>query len=251
MPTASLVPTTAATAIDTATGSTRSPVPNGVYPRTNWKYCVIRKVNPARVKNPIVIEPLAALNLGLRNKRTSSIGWVVRRSASMNTASTTSPAAMVASVRPDPHPQLGAWMMLNTRAPMAALESSNPRRSICGTDGSFDVGTRRATAAPMAIASGTMNTNTLPHQNCSSSQPPTMGPAATPTPVVAPHSPMALARSDRSVNTLAISDSVDGKIPAAPTPITAREAISADALWLSAPARLPRPNTASPASSVP
>jgi len=103
----------------------------------------------------------------------------------------------------------------------------------------------------MATATGTMNRNTLPHQKRPSSQPPTMGPAATPTPVVAPHSPIALARSARSVKTLAMSDRVDGKMAAAPTPITARAAISWAGVWHSDPARLPAANTPSPASSTP
>ena len=53
-----------------------------------------------------------------------------------------------------------------------------------------------------------------------------IGPAATPAPVMAPHSPIALARSFRSVKTLAIKERVDGKIPAAPMPMNARAAIN-------------------------
>ena len=71
-----------------------------------------------------------------------------------------------------------------------------------------------------------MNKKTLPHQKCPRSHPPTIGPIATPTPVVAPQSPMALARSERSVKMLAINDSVEGKIAAAPIPMNARAAIS-------------------------
>ena len=62
---------------------------------------------------------------------------------------------------------------------------------------------------------------------------------------------MALARSVRSVNTLAISDSVDGKIAAAPIPMKARAAISCPELVLTEPARLPRAKIARPASNVP
>ena len=40
----------------------------------NWKYCVIRKMNPNSEKNATVTEPLAALKRGLRNRPTSSIG---------------------------------------------------------------------------------------------------------------------------------------------------------------------------------
>ena len=61
---------------------------------------------------------------------------------------------------------------------------------------------------------------------CSSSQPPTIGPIAMATPAIAPHKPMARARSPRSVNTLEISDSVAGNVMAAPSPITDLAAMS-------------------------
>ena len=55
----------------------------------------------------------------------------------------------------------------------------------------------------------------------SRSQPPTIGPRAIPTPVVAPQRPIARARSRRSVKTLVRSERVAGKIRAAPMPIAA------------------------------
>ena len=61
---------------------------------------------------------------------------------------------------------------------------------------------------------------------CSSSQPPTMGPSAIATPAMAPHRPMARARSARPVKTFEIRESVAGKVIAAPSPITARAAMS-------------------------
>ena len=60
----------------------------------------------------------------------------------------------------------------------------------------------------------------------SSSQPPTIGPSAIAAPVIAPQRPIASARSRRSVNTLVSSERVAGNTIAAPTPITARAAIS-------------------------
>ena len=70
-------------------------------------------------------------------------------------------------------------------------------------------------------------------------------------PVIAPHSPIALARSPRSVNTFEIRDNVDGNTIAAPRPITTRAAISWPALDVSPPAALANPKTARPASSMP
>ena len=70
-------------------------------------------------------------------------------------------------------------------------------------------------------------------------------------PVIAPHRPIASARSCRSVNTFEISDSVAGNTIAAPRPITERAPISWPGLSVSPPARLARPNTDRPASSIP
>ncbi len=78
----------------------------------------------------------------------------------------------------------------------------------------------------------------LRQSNTSSSQPPTIGPSAIAAPVIAPHSPIASARSRRSVNTFVSSDSVEGNTIAAPTPITARAAISWPERSVSPPARL-------------
>ena len=47
---ASAAPTTDATAIDNATGRIRAPVDNVPNPRTNWKYCVTRKMKPNKAK---------------------------------------------------------------------------------------------------------------------------------------------------------------------------------------------------------
>ncbi len=62
---------------------------------------------------------------------------------------------------------------------------------------------------------------------------------------------MARARSFRSVKTLEISESVAGKVMAAPSPITDRAAISCAGSVVNPPARLADPNTASPVSSMP
>ena len=91
----------------------------------------------------------------------------------------------------------------------------------------------------------------LVQSNASSNQPPTIGPSAIAAPVIAPHSPIALARSPRSVNTLVRSDSVAGNTIAAPIPITQRATINCPGLEVSPPAMLARPNTARPASSMP
>ena len=77
-----------------------------------------------------------------------------------------------------------------------------------------------------SAAIGASAKKTLSQPSRSNSQPPTIGPSAMPMPVVAPQRPIARARSARSVKTLVSRESVAGKISAAPSPITARAAIS-------------------------
>jgi hypothetical protein len=169
----------------------------------------------------------------------------------MNTA-----AAAAANVKPTMvavpvQPRSGASMMLNTKVPIARVERTRPPTSTGGVDGSREVGTKRVAPRKVTAATGAMATKTLPHQKCSSSQPPLIGPRATPSPVMAPHNPMARARSPRSVYRLEMIDKVAGKITAAPTPITARTAISAPGLSTSPPTVVAHPNTASPVSRAP
>ncbi len=91
----------------------------------------------------------------------------------------------------------------------------------------------------------------LDQEKCWSSQPPTIGPRAIAMPAVAPHSPIARARSALCVNTFEISESVAGKTMAAPSPITQRAAISSPGVLISPPARLAAPNRPSPLRSMP
>ena len=61
-------------------------------------------MKPKSVKNATVTAPLAALNRILRNSRTSSIGWAIRRSQPTNTASSTAATAKPARLRALPQP---------------------------------------------------------------------------------------------------------------------------------------------------
>jgi len=91
----------------------------------------------------------------------------------------------------------------------------------------------------------------LVQENRSSSQPPAIGPSAIAMPAVAPHRPIARARSIRSVNTFEISDSVAGNTIAAPRPMKQRATISAPGVVVKPPSALERPNTPRPLSSIP
>src|SRR5256885_7144890 len=179
-------------------------------------------MKPKRQKKAIVTEPLAAVKRGLRKRPTSSIGAEVRRSHITKAASRTVAIAKPPSVRPLPQPWLGASMIVKISSPIAAVENTSPPRSIRGACGSRDVGTTKVTKTAAAAATGAIAKKMLVQEKRSSSQPPTIGPTAIAAPSVAPQKPIALALSARSVKTLEISESVAGKIIAAPSPITQR-----------------------------
>jgi hypothetical protein len=82
VPTTNLVPTFdtkralsgANVIMHAAIGRKRRPVSHAEYPSTNWKYCVMRNVEPNIAKNTSMMPVLAALNRGFLKKVTSSIG---------------------------------------------------------------------------------------------------------------------------------------------------------------------------------
>ena len=96
---------------------------------------------------------------------------------------------------------------------------------------------------------GTFTRNTDPHQKCSSSQPPVIGPMATPSPATPAQAAMAWARSLGSVKRLVMIDRVAGITNAAPRPMKARVAISVALLPEKAASTEPRPKMAIPAKS--
>ncbi len=105
--------------------------------------------------------------------------------------------------------------------------------------------------AAATAATGASAKKMLDHEKRPSSQPPAIGPSAIAMPAVAPHNPIARARSVRSVKTLEISERVDGNTIAAPRPMKHLAAISCPDVSASPPRTLARPNTARPASSMP
>ncbi len=96
------------------------------------------------------------------------------------------------------------------------------------------------------ITIGTFTMNTEPHQKCSSSTPPVMGPRPTPSADTPAHTPIARPRSAGSVKTFVMIDSVDGMMNAPPTPMSARVPMSIVADVAKADNADPVPNTARP-----
>ena len=110
-------------------------------------------------------------------------------------------------------------MIVKTSSAIVADDSTRPNTSGRAASGLFDTGTATATPAAATAATGAMAMKMLPQEKLCSSQPPTIGPIAMATPAIAPQSPIARARSSRSVNTLVSSESVAGSVMAAPRPI--------------------------------
>jgi hypothetical protein len=90
---------------------------------------------------------------------------------------------------------------------------------------------------------------TLFQSKCSSSQPPEVGPTATPMPDTAAQAAIALGRSCAGKMLVRI-DSVVGITPAAPSPMMARAAIRALELSANSATTEPAPNTMRPRMSA-
>ena len=131
------------------------------------------------------------------------------------------------------------------------LDRMSPGTSTFGAAGSREVGTNRIPPTMAIAATGTFTKKIEPQEKCSRSQPPAIGPAATPTPTIAAQTPIALARGTGSVKMFVIRPRVVGKITAAPTPIAARAAIKASAEFACAATTEVIANAASPPLSQP
>ena len=100
--------------------------------------------------------------------------------------------------------------------------------------GSLDSGMKGGPKINSGSMMGTATSSTAPHQNCSTSQPPKIGPRAAPPEKPAAHTATASRRLPGSGNMLRIRDSVDGMSIAPNRPSPARPAISHSALGANA-----------------
>ena len=96
---------------------------------------------------------------------------------------------------------------------------------------------------------GSASRNTAPHQNTSSTRPPSTGPIALPAEKLPIQTPIAIDRCFGSWNMWKISDSVDGASVAPASPSSARLTISISALVEKAASTETAPNAAAPISS--
>src|SRR3954467_9843458 len=143
----------------------------------------------------------------------------------MNAAVIAAPAVKAARIIGLPQPRSGASISAQTTALRPAIDRAVPGRSILGDSGSRDPGT--STLAPIrhAATTGTLMRKMLLQAKCSIRKPPEIGPIAMPSPDTAAQAGIAFGRSFAGKMFVRI-DSVVGMIPAAPRPISARDAIS-------------------------
>src|SRR5262245_5911335 len=179
------------------------------------------------------------------------MGYGVRISRTVNATAATAATPNAVSTCVLVQPWCGASMIAHTSDTSATADSAAPNQSTgCGT-GLRDVGTMKWPTMIATITTGTFTRKIAPHQKCSSRKPPATGPAATATPAMPAHMPIASARSRASVKVLVRIDSVAGMISAAPMPITARAPMSASTLPANAAAADAVPNTTRPTASAP
>ena len=197
-----------------------------------------RNTKPISAKNTSVTVRLAAVNRGLRKKRTSSIGCSTRRSQATKAVSASTATANAPRIGALVQPSLGASMMPQTSATSPTIESPAPVQSIGSACGLRELGTRKRPAMSAPITIGTFTKNTDPHQKCSRRKPPATGPSAMAMPATPDQMPIAMARSRGTVKTLVMIESVAGMISAAPSPITARAPTS----WLTPPEKAAAPD---------
>ena len=140
-------------------------------------------------------------------------------------------------------------MMPYTSALSPAIDSNAPSGSSGAWIFSRERGMRKKPATNATATTATLIRKIVPHQNDSSSTPLTMPPRATPMPATPAQIAMARGRSSGG-NTWARIDSVAGITNAAPTPITARAAMTpVDEVDVTANSDA-APNTTSPAFSA-
>ena len=139
-------------------------------------------------------------------------------------------------------------MTPHTSPVTAAGDSTAPRTSSGGAAGLRDSGISAEPATKARQAAGTLIQKTECQEKCCNSSPPSTGPSGRASATPAVRMPIAVGRSS-SVNAAATTASESGNTIPAPSPISARAAISSPAETDSAHHSDAARNTASPASS--
>ncbi len=173
-------------------------------------------------------------------------GSGARDSTRTSSPPATSAAAKQPRIAGEVHPRFGPSMIPNTSPPSSTTTSSWPSGSKWRPRAAFDSGTNRAQSITAATATGTLIQKTERQPIPSTSTPPRTGPRDMLTPMTAPQTPMAFARSRRSRNVLVMMDIATGLSMEPPTACSARNAMSAPVVGAALHSNEPRPNRMSP-----
>ena len=225
-------------------GVVRTAASQGEAPCTTCMYWMSRKIAPKVPKLKPKPAMLVTVKLRSRNNRIGTRGADVRACQATNPVRSAMPATSSAMTPNDPQPSsLPRTIAWTSRTTLGAIMTAPRRSSRTRAPRSL----RRAQSAKgMArIAIGTFSQKIACQFQPSMIAPPTSGPTATPRPETPPQIPIASGR--RSGATPPESSASDrGKMPAPPSPWTARATISCDGSVLRAANTEPIPNTAIP-----
>ena len=178
---------------------------------------------PNSARNASVIAPLAAENRGFSKKRTSSIGLEHLSSHTKNPTRIAPPTAKPPRTVVEPQPLLGPSMMAHSRIARPAIDRSDPSGSSLTRVRVLRVGDEQVARDERdARRRGRSRGTPIPTRSAAAARRPRSARPRCRWRTRPAHTPMALARSRGSWNTLVRIDSVAGMIADAPMPISAR-----------------------------
>ena len=131
----------------------------------------------------------------MRNRWNGSIGFFCRISTTTNAANSAAAPANRPTIRVLPHPSSFPRRSASTRRKSEPLNVATPGQSTPRAAGSRDSAILRNVRTIAAIPIGTFSANTDCQPIPSVKAPPTSGPIATATPIVAPYRPVAIPSS--------------------------------------------------------
>ena len=182
------------TSVISAIGSVYRPALSAEYPRISCRYSVFRNRNPPSAANVQTAIALALENGTLRKNLSSSSGSLRLDSYPSNATSATAATANVTMLCADVAAE-GASMIEYVSEPSSTITSACPTGSRRRGCGARDSGTNLIVNPNAARPTGTLIQNIDRHPADCTSAPPTTGPSARLIPTVAPHIPIACARS--------------------------------------------------------
>ena len=236
--------------VTAASGSVSSPACSAEYPRTSCRYSVLRNRKPPSAANALTAITVAPENGALRKNLRSSSGSRRRGSYVSSAPRATADRQKQPMISGERQPCPGPSMIPKISEARVTITSTWPTGSTRRGCGALDSGTNSAVSTIAATPTG-MFTQKIPRQPTDAiSRPPTTGPRARLTPTAPPQTPIARARSARSVNVFTMIDIATGLSIDPPTACSIRNATSQPRLGARLHSSEPTVKVASPAWNV-